>query len=105
MSDHLYCENIAKLNIDSSALTYFVGYVARNAKKHSFPKNCTACFDSIVSKKIHSLTDNERFINLRSEGHLFTPSDTLMKLIYNLETIIINVFGNNQLNKNILEFS
>lgn len=104
LSDHLYCENVDKLSINSSALTYFVGYVARNAKKHSFPKNCTACFDSIVSKKINSLADNERFVNLRSEGHLFTPTDSLMKLVYSLETAIINVLNKNQINKNILEY-
>jgi len=38
LSDHLYCENVDKLSIDSRALTYFVGYVARNAKNIHFQK-------------------------------------------------------------------
>lgn len=29
--------------------------------------------NSIVSEKIDSLVDNERFVNLRSEGHLIIP--------------------------------
>lgn len=33
-NDHLYCEDQIT-NIDKPALTYFVGYVARNSKKHS----------------------------------------------------------------------
>lgn len=34
LSDHLYFENENQSNIDKSALTYFVGYVAPNAKKN-----------------------------------------------------------------------
>jgi len=72
-------------------------------KNINFQKS-TACFDSIVSKKINSLADNEQFVNLRSEGHLFTPTDSLMKLVYSLETAIIDALNNNQINKNILDY-
>ena len=105
LSDHLYFENENQSNIDKSALTYFVGYVARNAKKHSTAKNCTTCFNSIVSSNNQNIpnTDEERFIHLRSEGHLFIPTDNLMELIYNLETTIIHVLKNYKMNKHILD--
>ncbi|KAL4143961.1 hypothetical protein QTP88_006209 [Uroleucon formosanum] len=105
LSDHLYFENENQSNIDKSALTYFVGYVARNAKKHSTAKNCTTCFNSIVSSNNQNIsnTDEERFINLQSEGHLFIPTENLMELIYNSETTIIHVLNNYKINKHILD--
>lgn len=105
LSDHLYIENENQSNIDKSALTYFVGYVARNAKKHSTAKHCTSCFNSIVSNQNQYYPDSceEKFISLRSEGHLFIPTDILMQIVYNLETTIVNVLENNVLNKHILD--
>lgn len=103
LSDHLYSQNKYKLSIDSSALTYFVGYIARNAKKHSIAKSCLACFETLVSNNNTNCSENENIIHLRSKGHLLVPNDSLIQLIYNLETAIVDVLSNEKLNKNVLD--
>lgn len=107
-NDHLYCKDQVT-NINKVALTYFVGYVARNAKKHSIAKSCIECFNSLVSNINSSSIENhleievQEFILMRSQGHLLNPSEYLMNLIYSLEIVILNILNNQDIHKNILE--
>lgn len=103
--DHLYCDDQIKSNIDKSALTYFVGYVARNAKKHSMAKACSDCFNSLISTSEQNTLEEEvgEFINMKNQGHLLSPSEYLMNIIYSLETAIIKVINNHSISRHILE--
>lgn len=104
-NDHLYCEDQITSNIDKSALTYFVGYIARNAKKHSLAKTCSDCFNSLISTSGHNHLEEEvqEFIDMRNQGHLLSPSEYLMNIIYSLETAIIKVINNHSISRHILE--
>lgn len=105
-NDHLYCEDQTSSYIDKPALTYFVGYVARNAKKHSLAKTCNDCFNSLISTSddhTNLEVEVQEFINMRNRGHLLSPSECLMNIIYCLETAIINVINNKSISRHILE--
>lgn len=70
-NDHLYCADEVTANIDKTALTYFVGYVPRNGKKHSIAKICNDFFNSLVSRTEEPTDLNIKvldFINMRNQG-------------------------------------
>jgi hypothetical protein len=50
----------------------------------------------------HLEIEVQEFINMRSRGHLLSPSECLMNIIYSLETAIINVTNNKSISKHIL---
>jgi len=64
---HIYMSN----NIDSSALTYFVRYVVRQARKFSIAKSCEECFKTLI--KCEDFEDHDCFTLQRSRGNLFIP--------------------------------
>lgn len=105
-NDHSYVKNEIAYNIDKTALAYFVGYVARNAKKHAIANKCTDCFNTLITtskERNHLDTETQHFINSRSKGYLFHPSEPLMSIVFSLETSILNVLQNQNMNKHILE--
>jgi len=75
--------------IDSSALTYFVGYVVRPAWKISIAKSCGECFKTLIKRE--DFVDHDSFTLQRSRGNLFIPSDILLNLIYTYEQAIVKI--------------
>lgn len=75
--------------IDSSTITYFVGYVVRQAPKFSIAKYCEKCFENFI--QCEDFEDHDYFTLQRSEGNLFIPSNVLLNLIYTYERAIVKV--------------
>jgi len=91
-NDHLYCEDQITSYIDKPALTYFVNYVARNAKKHSLAKTCNDCFNSLISTSTSDTNlevEVQDLINMRNRGHLLSPSEFLMNIISHFQYISV----------------
>lgn len=105
LTDHTYFEqtcvdNNMSNNIDSSALTYFVGYVVRQARKFSIAKSCEECFKTLI--KCEDFEDHDCFTLQRSRGNLFIPSDILLNLIYTYEQAIVKILEKDNFQQLIL---
>lgn len=86
--------------IDSSALTYFAGYVVRQARKFSVAKSCEECFKTLC--KYDDFEDHDRFTLQTSQGHLFIPSDILLNLVYTYEQAIVKILERDNFQQFIL---
>lgn len=70
-------------------------------------KTCSDCFNSLISTSDeHNPFEVEvqEFISMRNRGHLLSPSECLMNIVYSLETAIINVINNHSISRHILEY-
>lgn len=103
LTDHTYFEcfdNNMSNNIDSSALTYFVGYVVRQVRTFSIAKSCEECFIPLI--KCEDFEDHDCFTLQRSRGNLFILSDILLNLIYTYEQAIDKILEKDNLQQLIL---
>jgi len=89
--DHSYTQKNSLINdsIDMSALTYFIGYIARQAKKFSTAKHCESCYSSLINDvdiNVQDLDPEDNIIKSRSKGFLLIPSNSCcingIKLLY-----------------------
>jgi len=94
--DHTHTEKDFSINnsIDMSALTYFIGYIARQAKKFSTAKHCEDYYLSLINDvdiNVQNLDPEDNLIKSRSKGFLLIPSNNLKEIIFKLEVIITKI--------------
>ncbi|KAJ1531355.1 hypothetical protein ONE63_000039 [Megalurothrips usitatus] len=99
-SDHTYYES---LTVDPGAIKMFGGYVARKARRTSYAKECSTCFECLKAPWDQALREEEDdIIHSRSKGYLLTPSDSLMLILKKLELCVLEVFQMSHLHADIV---
>jgi len=94
--DHSYIGE----GVDEFALAYVGGFVARYSRR--FVKNeCSECLNSLKKSKSEA-TDVDLLITLKTKGYYTYASDTLVKLLRQLEDKVISTALQNELEENIL---
>lgn len=106
--DHSYTKQNSSTSdsIDISALTYFIGYIARQIKKFSTAKHCENCYLSLINDvdiNEQNLDPEDNLIKSRSKGFLLIPSNSLKEIIFKLEVIITKIIDDKCIKQHILK--
>jgi len=85
-NDHSYLDK----RIDPQALTVLAGYVSRKMRALELTKSCPTCFNAVCVADDEPPAERETFLNLKSYGGLFRPSEDLFQMVFKV-CFILNI--------------